>query len=302
MALYALNLNTYHTEKKMIAIKKLEELHIDELSSYLNHYQETTMFIRNNLYHSGITYQDVPFHGEYYGSYENNKLNGVLVHYWNGNVMMQAESFSALSALIDEFKLKKIRPIGGILGEDTQANFVIERLGLQSSQFAINYQEKLFLLNLDKMIIPQSMDSYNCTLKTLQDCEMDVIKEWLIAYHIEALGDDLNNPKLEESIIDEIQDTKLSQNRWVLFVNNIPVSLCGFNAKLPDIVQLGPVYTPPSLRNKGFARITVYLCLEQAAAQQVKRAILFTNDNSAICAYQALGFHEIGKYRLALLK
>ena len=26
----------------MIAIKKLGELHIDELSSYLNHYQETT--------------------------------------------------------------------------------------------------------------------------------------------------------------------------------------------------------------------------------------------------------------------
>ena len=152
------------------------------------------------------------------------------------------------------------------------------------------------------MIIPQAIHSYSCTLKIVQDCEMDVIKEWLIAYHIETLGDDANNPKLEESIIDEIQDTQLSQNRWVLFVNNTPVSLCGFNANLPEIVQLGPVYTPPSLRNKGFARIAVYLCLKQAAAQQVKRAILFTNDNSAICAYKALGFHEIGKYRLALLK
>ncbi|KTD69854.1 GNAT family acetyltransferase [Legionella santicrucis] len=83
----------------MIVIKKLDELHINELSSYLNHYQETTMFIRNNLYHSGITYQDAPFHGEYYGSFENNKINGVLAHYWNGNLMMQTENFSALSAL-----------------------------------------------------------------------------------------------------------------------------------------------------------------------------------------------------------
>lgn len=241
----------------MIAIKKLEELHMDELSSYLNHYQETTMFIRNNLYHSGLTYQDAPFHGEYYGTFENNRLNGVLAHYWNGNVMMQAENFSALSALVDEFKLKRSRPIAGILGEDSQANFVIEKLGLQSSLLAINYQEKLFLLNLDKMIIPQAIHSYSCTLKTVQDCEIDVIKEWLVAYHIEALGDDANNPKLEQSIIDEIQNTQLSQNRRVLLVDNTPVSLCGFNANLPEIVQLGPVYTPPSLRNKGFARIAV---------------------------------------------
>lgn len=286
----------------MIAIKKLDELHIDELSSYLNHYQETTMFIRNNLYHSGITYQDAPFHGEYYGSFTNNQLNGILTHYWNGNVMMQAENFTALSALVEEFKLKRTRPIAGILGEDSQANFVIDKLDLQSSLFAINYQEKLFLLNLEKMIIPQAIHSYSCTLKTVQDCEMDVIKEWLIAYHIEALGDEANNPKLEESIINEIQDKQLSQNRWVLFVNNAPVSLCGFNAHLPDIVQLGPVYTPLSLRNKGFARIAVYLCLTQAAMKKVKRAILFTNDNSAIRAYKALGFQEIGKYRLALLK
>lgn len=290
------------TEEEMITIKKLDELHIDELSSYLNHYQETTMFIRNNLYYSGITYQDEPFHGEYYGSFENNQLNGVLAHYWNGNVMMQTENFTALSALVEEFKLKRTRPIAGILGEDSQANFVIDKLGLQSSLFAINYQEKLFSLNLEKMITPQAINSYSCTLKTVQDCDMDVIKEWLIAYHIEALGDDANNPKLEQSIIDEIQDTQLSQNRWVLFVNNTPVSLCGFNANLPDIVQLGPVYTPLSLRNKGFARIVVYLCLKQAAARQVKKAILFTNDNSAICAYLALGFQEIGKYRLALLK
>lgn len=286
----------------MIAIKRLDQLHIDELSSYLNHYQETTMFIRNNLYHSGITYQDAPFHGEYYGSFENNKINGVLAHYWNGNVMMQSENFSVLSALVEEFELKRTRPIAGILGEDSQANFVIDKLSLESSLFAINYQEKLFLLNIEKMVIPQAIHSYSYTLKTVQECDMDVIKEWLIAYHIEALGDDANNAKLEESIIDEIQDSQISQNRWVLFVNNTPVSLCGFNATLPDIVQLGPVYTPPSLRNKGFARVAVYLCLKQAAAQQVKRAILFTNDNSAICAYQALGFHQIGKYRLALLK
>lgn len=286
----------------MIVIKKLSELHVDELSSYLNHYQETSMFIRNNLYHSGITCHHGPFHGEYYGSFENNQLNGVLAHYWNGNVMMQAENFSALSALVEKLECDRTRPIAGILGEDTQAVFVIDKLNLEASVFAINYQEKLFLLELEKMTIPKAIHSYSCTLKPVQKCDIHIIKEWLVAYHIEALGDDADNPTLEQSIMEEIQDTQLGQNRWVLFVNNTPVSLCGFNANLPDIVQIGPVYTPSSLRNNGFARIAVYLCLKQAAERDVKRAILFTNDNSAICAYQALGFHQIGKYRLAILK
>ncbi|WP_244940953.1 GNAT family N-acetyltransferase [Legionella sainthelensi] len=295
--------NNHHSEENMIEIKKLNESHIDELSAYLNNYQETTMFIRNNLYYSGITYQDTPFHGEYYGSFKNHHLNGVLVHYWNGNIMMQAENFSILSALVDAFKLDRSRPIAGILGEDSQARFVIDKLNLQSpSLFAVNYQEKLFLLELEKMIIPAELHTYHCSIKSVQVCPIEVIKEWLIAYHIEALGDNINDPKLEESIINEIQDKQLSKNRWVLYVDNTPVSLCGFNASLPDIVQLGPVYTPPSLRNKGFARTTVSLCLKHAATNRVKRAILFTNEHSAIRAYKSLGFQEVGTYRLALFR
>lgn len=289
-------------EPTMIMIKKLNELHRDGLSTYLSNYQEMTMFIRSNLSQSGIIYQNKPFHGEYYGSFENDVLNGVLVHYWNGNIMMQAENRSLLAALVDDFELNRTRPIAGILGEDSQASFVIEKLQLDSSLFAVNYQEKLFLLNLEKMIRPKAITTYNCSIKTTQDCEVETIKEWLIAYDIEALGTDENNLELEESILNEIQDKQLNENRWVLFVDNVPVSLCGFNARLPDIVQIGPVYTPYPLRNKGFAKIAVYLCLQEAMKKEVKRATLFTNNTSAIRAYQSLGFQEIGKYRLALLK
>ncbi|CDZ78503.1 putative acetyltransferase [Legionella massiliensis] len=286
----------------MIEIKKLNESHLDELSSYLSHYQETTMFLRSNLFHSGVIYQNRAFHGEYYGAFENSLLNGVLAHYWNGNLMMQAENLSLLETLVNDFEHNRTRPIAGILGEESQASFVIEKLALESSLFAVNYQEKLFLLNLEKMLRPKAIETYNCSIKTIQDCEVDTMKEWLIAYQIEALGQEESDLGLEESILNEIQDKQLNENRWVLFVDNTPVSLCGFNASLPDIVQIGPVYTPYPLRNKGFARIAVYLCLQEAMKKEVKRAILFTNDNSAIQAYKALGFQEIGKYRLALLK
>ena len=70
--------NTRHTKEKMIAIKKPDKFYVAELSAYLNHYQETTLLIRNNLYHLETTYQDAPSHGESYGSFENNQLKCIL--------------------------------------------------------------------------------------------------------------------------------------------------------------------------------------------------------------------------------
>ena len=36
-----------------------------------------------------------------------------------------------------------------------------------------------------------------------------------------------------------------------------PVSLSAINASLPDIVQLGGIYTPPDLRGRGYAKAAV---------------------------------------------
>lgn len=126
-------------------------------------------------------------------------------------------------------------------------------------------------------------------------------QEWLINYKIEALGATFS-PELQKAVLDEVNDADINKNRWVLYFKNEPVSLCGFNAVLPDIVQIGPVYTPPALRNKGYAKINLALCLKRAPAKQVSKAILFTNNPSASHVYQSLGFQVIGKFRLAILK
>ncbi|WP_238551283.1 GNAT family N-acetyltransferase [Legionella oakridgensis] len=71
---------------------------------------------------------------------------------------------------------------------------------------------------------------------------------------------------------------------------------------MQDIVQIGPVYTPPELRNKGYAKVIVALCLNRAKMNQVDNAILFTNNPPATHVYRSLGFQVIGQFRLAILK
>ena len=103
-------------------------------------------------------------------------------------------------------------------------------------------------------------------------------------------------------INNSINDAFNRDDLWVLDHNNISRSLCGFNASLPDIVQIGPVWTPVEYRNHGYARIVVALSLLAAMKKGIKQAILFTNNLAAERAYFSIGFKKVGEYRLAILK
>jgi predicted GNAT family acetyltransferase len=72
---------------------------------------------------------------------------------------------------------------------------------------------------------------------------------------------------------------------------------------LPDVVQIGGVYTPPALRSRGYARAVVAGSLAAAAAMGVGRSILFTGrDNvAARRAYESIGYRRIGDYGLVVL-
>jgi uncharacterized protein len=77
-----------------------------------------------------------------------------------------------------------------------------------------------------------------------------------------------------------------------------------FNARLPDVVQVGGVYTPPEHRRRGAARAVVAGMLRGARDEEgVGRAILFTGDDNvaAQTAYRAIGFTAVGEYGLVLL-
>ena len=79
-----------------------------------------------------------------------------------------------------------------------------------------------------------------------------------------------------------------------------PVAMTGFNARLPEIVQVGAVYTPPLLRNKGYARLAVALHLAEARETGTRHAVLFAASDAAARAYQAIGFLPTFAFALVL--
>ena len=274
------------------------------LEEYLNPHKAECMFICSNLKATGIDYKGADFEGEYFGYLDKHdthlkRLLGVIVHYWNGNVMMHAEGHDVLEKLILHLKKNISRPVAGILGPNIQAEHVIKKLGLSECSFGINSNEGLYEINLEalnKLNMPSSMK-----VVSAQNVPKSILIEWMKSYDIEALGA-LNDETLEKQV-QEHWNLRLQKNdSWVLLLDETPVALSAFNARFADMVQVGPVWTPPEYRNQGFARLLLAYTLYQEKLKGTKQAILFTDNPAAIKAYLAIGFKKIGNYRLALLE
>ena len=281
-------------------IRLLKSQDTQVLEEYLAPHKAECMFICSNLKAAGIEYSGSDFEGEYFGYFNtNDQLQGVIVHYWNGNLMMHAKDHGVLEKLILHLKKNTSRPVAGILGPNIQAEHVIKKLGLSGGKFGINSNEGLYEINLEalnELNIPSNMK-----VVPAQDVPKSILTLWMKSYDIEALG--VPDSKDFGAKFEEDLNRRLKQNdTWVLLLDETPVALSAFNARLTDMVQVGPVWTPPEHRNKGYARLLLAYTLYQEKLKGTKQAILFTDNPAAIKAYLAIGFKKIGNYRLALLE
>lgn len=281
------------------ALKKGDEALLEQ---FLKQHAETSMFLRSNLQHSGLGYQDSPYHGDYVASFNShNQINGVIAHFWNGNIMMQTEDDFILDALLTHVKATISRPIAGVLGPGVQAQRVIEQMQIQRDRFAINRDEGLYSVKLSELKAISHPEQHKMQMVEANKISSETLIQWLKDYHIEALGGE-DNDALKQQVRDKVSHLTRGMDCWVLCLDGEPRSLVAFNARLPDIVQLGPVWTPVIYRNKGYARMLVLLALKQAQTEGVMQSILFTDNPPAVRAYEALGFKLCDSFRLALLK
>jgi len=259
------------------------------------------MFMLSNLRKTGIRFRNKPYYGEYLGAFSaRDELEGVLVQYWNGNIMAQAENPWVLTQLIIRFMQELKRPVCGVVGNNDTANQLISELGFSQSNYSLDSVENLYSMRLESLSFDYGKDDRRFRFLHVTDIDIDLLTQWHKEYEIEALGRD-NSAELEQRVASEVHLIKRDFDQWVLLANDEPVSMCGFNARLDEIVQVGPVWTPIAHRNKSYAKRLLAWALTRARNGGVRKAVLFTNNPAATSAYKTLGFAKIGYFRLALL-
>lgn len=182
--------------------------------------------------------------------------------------------------------------VKGLLGDGAQVAALRKVLGL-AHQGGLDHEEPLYQMSLANLSMPD-VDGF--TLGPLADAPRKLVVGWRRAYLEEVLpmpGEDF----AMTAVKDTVRYVEADSHR-VLYEGVTPVAMTGFNAVLPEAVQIGGVYTPPELRARGLARRAVAMHLNEARASGVDHAILFAASPQACRAYEAIGFKRTGTFTI----
>lgn len=267
------------------------------MDAFLATRADTTMFLRSNLRRAGFVYTGAPYEGTYAGAFEGEALVGVVGHFWNGNVIVAGGAH--VTALVHYVVGLSRREVKGFLGPHVEVALAVDALGLDVSSARTASKEILYRLDLVDLVVPPQLLDGTLRARTPNQEELSLLLDWRMAYVAETMS------------IADTADTRAEQRRSLegfhrhhedilVTRDGEPVSYSGFNATLPDIVQVGGVWTPPLHRGRGYARSAVAASLVAARGRNVARAILFTGEGNAAAnrAYSAIGFRPVGDYAL----
>ncbi|WP_428103360.1 GNAT family N-acetyltransferase [Candidatus Rariloculus sp.] len=284
----------------MSSLRRLTSNDRPVVDTFLDCHRASSMFLRANLFHSGLEDGPEPFCGLYVGAFAGDALTDVAAHYWNGNIILQAPTQPVELALV--VAGESGRPVDGLLGPWHQVEAAEPELARDRARLSKVVPEYLYLLDLAALAVPEALSSGRVNCRRAGDGDLTALVAWQRQYDLHALGypdhgiDDVAN---RDRLAVKIENNHL----WVLEEAGCLVSMTGFNAALPDAVQVGGAFTPVELRGRGHGRAVIAGSLLDARADGAGEAILFTEaeNHPAQRIYESLGFERIGDYGMVLL-
>ncbi len=266
------------------------------LEAFLKRRMETSMFLRSNLRDFGIGNKKDDYAMRYFLRERGGVILGVGAIANSGSLMMQAVEGLVEIAEFMQTSLPDDTVYNFIIGESTQAEVMRKAFGLTDAPTTMDDVEPLFTLSLDRLITPAINGAM--LRKPLQG-DIAMLNEWGYDYLLET-GLREAGEATRQAVKGNVARSIDAGTLRLLIRSGKPVAQTGFNAVLPDSVQIGGVYTPPEFRRNGYSRLAVAMHLAEVRKTGVKKAILFSANEYASRAYRGIGFEQIGHYTITI--
>lgn len=184
--------------------------------------------------------------------------------------------------------------VSTLLAPDGQVPRLLAALGLTGAALRHHDEEPGFRLTLADLVVPALQGFHS---GPLTEADLPLLHGWRADY----LAELFSVPPAEAAVTarKDIAGWLARGSHRLLRREGVPVALSGFNAMLPQAVQVGGVYTPPDLRGQGLARRAVAAHLAEVRKKGVLRAYLFAANEAAARAYTAIGFRRSGSMGIA---
>jgi len=124
------------------------------------------------------------------------------------------------------------------------------------------------------------------------------ILEWLGAFTAEAIPWEPDDQPRVERMVDHRLDAEVDDaGFWVWEEGGRARSLVGFGGATPGGMRIGPVYTPPGERRRGYGTALVAAVCSWLLGQGRRRCFLYTDlaNPTSNAIYRRIGFEQVAE-------
>ena len=185
----------------------------------------------------------------------------------------------ALVAAIDE-------ELPGVSGTAPE---VFEFARLWGKPWTATMEQNVFAL--DRVELPPPVPG---TMRAATQDDLALLVAWWHAFVVEAVPEDDNGPAHDrELILRRLEAGAL--DLWE--VDGMPVSMVGCGGQTPNGVRIGPVYTPPEHRGRGYATMLTALVSQRRLDAGRTFCFLYTDaaNPASNAIYERIGYRKVAE-------
>lgn len=279
----------------MIELIKQEQ--INDVMAFLGKHEESAQFLINNLRTHGPVLTDHHNSGNFKTLRQDGKIVSVFCLTRRGNLIIQSTHHDAEAVL--KSCLEEQVPLKGFIGDWDSVKPVYDLFRKKFPNYNPSYESK-------EILYTYSLSDSDSKLKhdpRVRFLESTDFPQWLNFsrdYLAElALPDELTEEQKRQDFASQITN----QIWWGLFEGDKLLSRVALNSKGESIGQVGGVFTPKELRQRGYAKAAMFHMLKDCRDMHghVKN-ILFTGetDYPAQRLYESMGYRRVGYFALIL--
>jgi predicted GNAT family acetyltransferase len=130
--------------------------------------------------------------------------------------------------------------------------------------------------------------------RAVESEDRDLALGWIEAFSVEAL----RHQPLDRERLRHAVDARLGREDagvWLWEVEGTPVSLAGFSGPTTTGIRIGPVYTPPEHRGRGYATALVANLSRELLGRGYRACFLFTDlsNPTSNAIYERIGYRRV---------
>ncbi len=275
---------------------------IDRCFAFLKKHEDSAQFLINNLREHGPKLTAHHNSGNFKMVTAADEMVGVFCLTRRGNLNAQLEvnrvEASCTEAIIESLKSEPIM-LKGFIGDWPSIEPILTLYRKLHPDYAPAYESKEILYSYQLNPTDQKLQ-HDHRVRFLEERDFP---QWLVfskAYMAElSIPDELSDEQKRSDFAKQIKN----QVWWGLFQGDSLQSRVALNSKGESVGQVGGVYTPPNLRQRGLAKAAMFHMLKDCRdLHHHTKSILFTGETDlpAQKLYQSMGYKRIGSFALVL--